>query len=229
MKSKKIIIVVLVVSILLSISVAYADNIEQAIKVSFTDVKKIHYNGSDITPIKNKLFVYEQTTYVPLREVLDAIGKKVNWNQETKNVEISDNVIDAKASASVTYFYEGSSLKGEDLLKAITERKCAISVATVNADGSPNAAVVIPAVADAETLMFGLADNQTKVNLMERKQAVVTAYIYNPTAENKLERNVGARLVVEYISDEAKINELNEKTKLKGMMYVKILEIKPLG
>lgn len=230
MKLKKIIVCILVVSMLFSIGVAFADSLEQAIKVSFAAVNKVKFNGTDITPTKNKLFVYQGTTYVPLREVLELMGKKVDWLKDSKEVVISNNTVDAQASASVTYYYESSSLKGDALLNAIKERKCAISVATVNADGSPNAAVVIPGLADEETLMFGLANNQTKVNFIERKQAVVTAYIYSPTATSKADRNIGARLEVEYISDEAKIKELTAKTNAAaGTMFVKIIKILPLG
>jgi hypothetical protein len=116
------------------------------------------------------------------------------------------------------------------LFTALKARKAAVSVATTNADGTPNAAVVIPGVVDEKTLMFGLADNQTKVNLKERGYAVITAYIYTPDAQDKFQRNIGARLVVKYISDPAAIQTLMELTKAApGTIFVQIEKILPLG
>ena len=78
--------------------------------------------------------------------------------------------------------------------------------------------------------MFGLADNQTKVNLIERKLAVIVAYKYSPEEEDRLKRNIGARLVVEYIDDADEVARLMEKTGARpGTMFVRILEIMPLG
>ena len=137
---------------------------------------------------------------------------------------------DAVSAASKQNYYTGSSLTGNELLEALKNRELAISVATVNGDGTPNAAVVIPGVVDSEILMFGLADNQTKINFVERKLAVITAYKYDPTAESKAERNVGARIVVEYIDDEAEIEDLMARTGAgTGTMFVRILKILPIG
>lgn len=232
MNKKKFIASILVITMILSLGVAFAESLGDTINVSFASVKKIIFNDKDVTPVENKLFVYEGITYIPLRESLELMGKKVDWDSKESVIRLKDEAekVDSFTSASVKNFYEASSLKGEDLFQAIKERKCAISVATVNPDGSPNAAVVIPGMADEKTLMFGLADNQTKVNFKERKDAVVTAYIYNPESEEKLERNVGARLVTKYIDDEAKIEELMKKTEAnEGTMFLEIVEILPLG
>ncbi len=137
---------------------------------------------------------------------------------------------DAISAASVQNYYVESSLTGPALFEALTKRTVAFSVATSNADGTPNAAVVIPGVVDENTLMFGLADNQTKVNLIERKLAVIVAYKYSPEEEDRLKRNIGARLVVEYIDDADEVARLMEKTGARpGTMFVRILEIMPLG
>lgn len=143
---------------------------------------------------------------------------------------LADSAADAISAASKQNYYTGSSLTGEELFNALQNRELAISVATVNPDNTPNAAVVIPSVVDSETLMFGLADNQTRMNLLERKLAVITAYKYNPTAESKTERNIGARILVEYIDNEDEVATLMEKSGAKeGTLFVRILKVLPIG
>lgn len=141
---------------------------------------------------------------------------------------------DAVSKASTVQYYAKSSLLGEDLWKALETRQCAIAVATVNADGSPNAAVVIPGVTkDRSALVFGLAPNQTLLNFRERRLAIVTAYIYNPSAADKLERNKGARILVEFVSDPAQAGKLLEDNRDKGAtensVFMRILKVMPLG
>lgn len=141
---------------------------------------------------------------------------------------------DSISAASKGNYYAKSSLAGEDLWKALESRQCAVAMATVNADGSPNLATVIPGVTkDRTALIFGIAPNQTIVNLRERKLAVLSAYIYTPAATDKFERNKGARLVLELITDQAVITKLLEENKDRGAsatsVFLKIVRVMPLG
>ncbi len=152
----------------------------------------------------------------------------------TLSLSAAAQSVEAISKASTTQYYAKSSLQGEDLWKALEARQCAISVATVNPDGSPNAAVVIPGVTkDRTALIFGLAPNQTLENFKARRLAVVTAYIYTPAAADKLERNKGARIVVEYIADpelQKKLIEANKEAGAReGSIFMKIVKILPLG
>ncbi len=147
---------------------------------------------------------------------------------------VSAQSVDSVSKASTVQYYAKSSLEGEALWTALESRRCAISVATVNADGIPNAAVVIPGVAkDRTALIFGLAPNQTAENFKARKLAVVTAYIYDPSAAEKLDRNKGARIVVEYISDPELQKRLAEENKDRGASekstFMRIVKVIPLG
>jgi len=229
MKSKKLIIVLAALLIVSSIGFTFGDSIFSTIKVGVNKDNNIMYNGKNITPIVNKMFIYEGTSYVPLKEMLVLMGKNVTWNQEKRAVTVMDKV-DTFTSASVVNFYESSALKGEALFTALRNRDTAITVATVNPDGTPNAAVVIPGVVNETTLQFGLADNQTKLNLQNDKRAVITAYIYSPKAVSKADRNIGAKLQVELITDAAELKTLFETTKAPvGTIFVKIIKIMPLG
>lgn len=144
--------------------------------------------------------------------------------------EVPAPSIDSISQASVSNYYGDSSLTGEDLVNTVNAREAAITVATTNADGTPNLATVIPMFVEEDVLVFGLAENQTKLNLMERNLGVVSAYVYNPQAEEKLERNIGARMVIERITDEAEIKELMEAHELsEGSILVRVVEVLPLG
>ena len=138
--------------------------------------------------------------------------------------------VDSISAASKKNYYEQSSLKGTELLEELRNRRAAVSLATTNEDGTPNAAVVIPGVADEKTLMFGIADNQTKINIMARRYAVLTAYIYSPDEQDKLKRNRGARLILEVVTDKKKIDELMQKTKAQqGTIFMEIVKVLPIG
>lgn len=130
---------------------------------------------------------------------------------------ITQNV-DSISGASVVFYYEESSLTGDDLWDVIQNRTAAFTMATANADGTPNIAICIPGFVDDSTLVFGLADNQTKINLQDRKYGVIAVYKYDPEKEDKFERNIGARIIVEY----------KEETE-EGYLYVTIVRVMPLG
>lgn len=63
---------------------------------------------------------------------------------------------------------------------------------------------------DGEYLFLSLSPCQTLTNLKERKMAVVESYIYNKDAEDKLDRNQGARVAITLEEDEAKLIELKQ-------------------
>lgn len=78
--------------------------------------------------------------------------------------------------------------------------------------------------------VFGLADNQTKLNLQENKVGVLSLYQYNPKAEDKMERNVGARIKFEVVEDEDIINKLSEENEIReGSIICHAVEVLPLG
>ena len=137
---------------------------------------------------------------------------------------------DAASSASL-YFYEQSSLTGEELMTAIRNAEGSCSVATVNADGTPNLANFVPYPAREEYLAFTFSSNVTRENLLRTGEAMVSYYIYNAEAGDKYERNQGARFRVEPVTDEALIARLHEETPEipSGATFVRIAEVLPLG
>lgn len=141
---------------------------------------------------------------------------------------------DSISAASRTAYYAKSSLDGEELWKALETRQCAVALATVNGDGSPNLAVVIPGVdIERKALYFGIAPNQTLENLKSRRLAVLSAYIYAPSATDKFERNKGARIVLELVSDPEAVAALLDRNKGRGVspatIFLRIVRVLPIG
>ena len=116
-------------------------------------------------------------------------------------------------------------------MTAIRNAEGSCSVATVNADGSPNLANFVPYPAGEEYLAFTFSSNVTKENLLRTGEAMVSYYIYDADAEDKYERNQGARFKVEPVTDEAVIAQLHEETPEipQGATFVHIVEVLPLG
>ena len=67
-------------------------------------------------------------------------------------------------------------------------------VATVNPDGTPDAAIFAPAMPDDEHVILMLADNHTRANIERTGVAHLVYDVANPTAEDKAARHAGARL-----------------------------------
>lgn len=140
--------------------------------------------------------------------------------------------IDTLAHASGSYYYETDSLTDEELWSAIAEFRAATVVATVNRDHSPNSAFVIPGYVEEGVLVFGLAENQTAKNLMERDWAVITVLVPYPEKETPYEgtKYKGARVVVERISDEAEIQRLMETYDgYPSSIYMRVVDVLPMG
>ena len=138
--------------------------------------------------------------------------------------------VDTISAASGALYYAAGSYDAQQLKAALVKYPYAgsVTIATTNDDGSPNLIVAIPGLStDGLYMTFGLADNRTKINMVKGGLAVVAIYDYKPLATDKLERNRGCRLILEYPGDEANaaLNAGQERPSL----YMKIVKILPLG
>lgn len=141
---------------------------------------------------------------------------------------------DSFTSASVSDFYGDSGLKDDALWTAFDSFQLTPSVATVNPDGTPNIAVVIPgshtAVDGSDYFVFGLADNQTKANLQEKGEGVMTL-VGGFDDEKKALSGIGARVSFTVVTDEdelAAVKAANEKVTDENIVC-KVTEVRPLG
>ncbi len=67
------------------------------------ELEPIDVNGKDV-----EAFVYEGTTYVPLRAVGEALGAKVGWNSESKTVYVNSDNADVDPEDRIAKFDAGS-------------------------------------------------------------------------------------------------------------------------
>jgi foldase protein PrsA len=89
MKDKvKGLIVGLTIGSLISGTAAFAASSQ--IEVAFRSIKYM-FDGVEKVPADGKGFVYEGSTYVPLRFVSEALGKKVEWDEENETIWIGTN------------------------------------------------------------------------------------------------------------------------------------------
>lgn len=98
-----------------------ASTIQKNIQAVYSDIK-IVVDGVKITPKDSsgkivEPFIYEGTTYLPVRAISEALGKAVYWDQITKTVYIGEmpkitNYFNAPSSPS----FSGEKLQIEDLL-----------------------------------------------------------------------------------------------------------------
>ena len=75
-------------------------------------------------------------------------------------------------------------------------------VATVNPDGTPDAAIFVPAMPDEEHVILILADNHTRANIESTGIAHLVYDVPNPAAEDKAARHAGARLDLALVRNE---------------------------
>ncbi|NQX64800.1 peptidylprolyl isomerase [Paenibacillus alba] len=89
MKDKvKGLVVGITIGSLISGTVAFAASSQ--IDVAFRSLKYM-FDGVEKAPTEGKAFIYEGSTYVPLRFVSEALGKKVEWDEANETVWIGNN------------------------------------------------------------------------------------------------------------------------------------------
>ena len=92
---KRIISALIMAAILLSVSYfAYAAGVTKNIEVAYTGVS-IYVEGKLIDPRDAngnpvEPFIYEGTTYLPVRAISEALGKPVDWNAQANRIDIDD-------------------------------------------------------------------------------------------------------------------------------------------
>ncbi|MDR1894368.1 MAG: hypothetical protein LBQ61_06735 [Spirochaetales bacterium] len=121
------------------------------------------------------------------------------------------------------------------VLQAMGRYQGICTVATVNADGSPNVAIFIPGVADDSHLMFGWADNATKANFLRTKTAELVYDVVNLGADTKEGRHQGAVLKIVPEEDAAVLEQIKAAlpealaANFSAFVICRIIEVNPVG
>lgn len=142
-----------------------------------------------------------------------------------------DGGADTVTTASVTTGLY-TNLSQQELLEAIAAYSGVSVVSTVNADGTPNIAIFTPGAAgDDSHILFGLADNATKTNILRDKVAKMVFDKPNTAAETKEGRHTGAVVKLELEEDKAVLDGLkaNNEVISDAFLVMKIVEVLPVG
>ena len=140
---------------------------------------------------------------------------------------------DTVASASVMDYYGDFAITGDDLMNALNSYSGTYLISTVNADGTPHCGYFIYGCVkhdDKYYLQFGLAENQTRENLIATGKCVAV-YAANPDLEAEDAKPYamsGARMWGELVTDEALLAELNT-TGSDTVLFFEIVAVRSLG
>ena len=137
---------------------------------------------------------------------------------------------DAVSSASLADFYGDSALTGDDLMNAINSFSGFYIITTTNPDGTANSGFFIYGCVkneDTYYLQFGLAENQTRQNLVANGEALAV-YAALPEADANPYAVAGARMWLKQVTDEELLATLNEGGH-EGTLYFEIVSTRSLG
>lgn len=82
-------------------------------------------------------------------------------------------------------------------------------VATVNEDGTPNAAIFVPMMPDAQHVVLVLAKNRSRENIERTGVAELVYDVFDPAGASKADQHRGARMSLELVGrDEAEYAEV---------------------
>ena len=108
-------------------------------------------------------------------------------------------------------------------------------VATVNPDGTPDAAVFVPTMPDDEHVVMMLADNHTRSNIERTGVAHLVYGVMRADAPEKAGRHAGARLDLALVRPEGEDAEEHAQVSAKiermnpAVMILRIENILPVG
>ena len=138
---------------------------------------------------------------------------------------------DAVSTPSV-YTNKYTNLDQAAVLGEIAKYSGVTVVATTNADGTPNIAILTPGAAgDDSHIVFNLAPNTTAENIRRDKVAEMVFDKNNPAAETKEGRHQGATLRLELEEDQAVLDSLKEINEYinDNSLVMKLVEVMPVG
>ena len=140
-------------------------------------------------------------------------------------------IIDAGSSASVADFYGAYGLTGDDLMNAINSYAGSYAVATVNEDGTPNVAYFIYGcvkVEDKYYISLGIAENQTRLNVLRTGEAVAMYAAAPDPASGMPYAVTGARMTLKLVTDEALLQQL-VVPEYPNTLFAEIVAVRSLG
>ena len=107
---KKIALIIFAVALFLtSVSIILASSGNKTITITYRNIS-IYINGVKKVP-SNEPFIYNSSTYVPLRFVSEALDKEVKWDGTANRIDINDKSASSGEWKKVTEFTGSDSVK----------------------------------------------------------------------------------------------------------------------
>jgi len=107
---KKIVLIILAVALFLtSVGIILASSGNKTITITYRNIS-IYINGTKKVP-DDEPFIYNSSTYVPLRFVSEALDKEVKWDGTTNRIDINDKSASTGEWKKVIEFTGGDSVK----------------------------------------------------------------------------------------------------------------------
>lgn len=100
---KDIVIGFIIGCLLMTTTPVLADSILQKIDV-LMNVVNVEINGERL---ESNSILYNGSTYLPLRKVAEAVGKEVEWTQNTMTANIVDNIEEGDVTDNIVYTENG--------------------------------------------------------------------------------------------------------------------------
>lgn len=121
------------------------------IEVAFRNLKYM-FDGAEKVPAGEKGFIYEGSTYVPIRFVSEALGKPVEWDEATETIWIGNN------PTKMIAVYQGGSVTKSQLDTFVAIQKFFNPNAIENADNPDYLKTVVKQLIGNRILAARMAD-----------------------------------------------------------------------
>ncbi len=223
-RTTKIIALSLVAATLLSGAVSFGANLAKQISVYYRDIK-LNINGKEYTPTNEQgeavePFIYEGTTYLPLRAVASALGKQVGWDDKTSTVFLYDEQPEIQENDPKLAWENELYTSIDKRLSAIIPKGELDKEILLNISGVPTTAATVRYAVLACTASYGNAqDEETKMQMAEE----IDSYFRVNAAVIKLANELGVDLTDEEFAE--KVSDVyNEMDSMYGDSFHQIIE-----
>ncbi|MFZ5968867.1 MAG: stalk domain-containing protein [Bacillota bacterium] len=216
--------------LVLSITIVNAQSYVEKITVYYDVVKTIMIDGVEKTPTDQKPFIYEGTTYVPLRFVSESLGKKVSWDEKTGTIYIGETPTQAQIPGKTYLTDLGISYYSNMHLYRIDNRTESAFNRDMDAsndfsDGFIMSMKIDPITAKVETFSKGISvkmyENMSSLTYpLSKKYSQLTGFVGFDETMNDKDETVNS-YIVRFIVD----NELKKEIELKKNSHAEYIDI----
>jgi len=113
-RKSRLISIFVVTGLIIGSFTVFAKQSEEIIKILYSNIKimidGVEYEPKDANGYPVEPFIYNGTTYLPVRGIANAFGSSVNWNPETMTVSLGSSKFDWLEQMGYVDYYTDSNL-----------------------------------------------------------------------------------------------------------------------